>query len=91
LRRHVNGPESASENPDEPGPALIDLFQAYCQGILLVGYTPAEINGNQVEMTIAHPLPQFRESNASQMVSLCMHVYEGRADKKADGLPTRGS
>jgi len=49
--------------------------------------SPAQVNVNEVQVSLRHPVAQFGKDHLDQMIALRVRVAEGAADKDADGFP----
>ena len=77
--------------PNKEGTATLNPIQADFQHLAMFSFlfsdTPAQVNVNQIQSQLCHPLPQFGEDHPDQVVPLGMHITEGAADKYSNGSP----
>ena len=91
ARRLETGTVAFPEQSDEEWPALIDRFETKVErfGVfcLLPGDPPAEIDVFQVDAPRLDKLTQFWKHDTHEMVSLGVHIPEGRGDKDTRRAP----
>ena len=86
---HVRHPPvSLAQQPDEVGPAALDLGQADGQhlalGRLLLGDAPSQVYVGPRDPALLAELAQLREHALDQLVPFRAHVAEGAGHKHAD-------